>query len=213
MPRGLRVLAGNAARGNEGLASAPSAGGTGPGGESGPDGTGNPPRRSRLRPDKRGAASGAGSPPKSRRGSPAPRPRPLLHSRRCLPGRAPSPGPPAGCPPPPSLRGSWVRATPAAPAPSGGRHRARLAAGLPAVCGGALRVGSGSPVPGENGGQAPSLAAAPGSGVCGGPWWVSAPPRPAPPVRSPRCPGKGAPHGPASRTAGTRAGSGCAPDK
>lgn len=52
---------------------------------------------------------------------------------------------------------AWVRGSPAAPALSGGTHRARPAAEVPAVWGGRSPVGSGSPLPGEGGGEAPSL--------------------------------------------------------
>lgn len=108
MPRGLRVLAGNAARG-AGSRHCPGRCRDRPGGW-GPGGTGYLLRRSRRRQDKRGAASGAGPLPNSRRGSPVPELRSL--PRRRLPGRAPSPGLPAGCPGRPQVCGARARPAP-----------------------------------------------------------------------------------------------------
>lgn len=62
-------------------------------------------------------------------------------------------------------------------------------------------------------GRCPPCPLAPGSGLCAAPGRWRSRGGAAPPVRSPRCPGKGGPHGPASWTAGMTAGSSCAPDR
>lgn len=200
MPRGLRVLAGNAARGNGSPASAPSAGGTGPGGEGR---TGRAPlRRSRRRQDKRGAASGAGPPPNSRRGSPALQPRSLPRSRRCLPVRAPFPGQPAGCPAPLQVCGAPGFGHPRgagaarreAPCPPRGAARA-----VPRVLFG--RLGLAFPWRGRRAGAVPPRC--PGQRRSGKRRClrVPAPPRPC----GHRAARPRSPHGPASRGTGLAA--------
>lgn len=97
---------------------------------------------------------------------------------------------PPGARHPSKFAGLQGSATPAAPALPGGRHRARPA-GLPALCRGCSPVGSGLPFPGEGGGQARSLRAAPGSGAPGSGGASGCPPRPARAATA--LPGRGAP--------------------
>ncbi|CAN8196309.1 unnamed protein product [Coccothraustes coccothraustes] len=217
MPRALRVLAGNTARGSErGSRQCPVRWRDRPGGlRAGRDGP--PPPAEPSPPGQKGSGERVRASAKLPAGLACPSAL-TLTSKLPLPSRAGSfPGTARRVPgKPPSLRGSGHgQLHPGCEPPRDGGGALRREAPCPPRRGhacGVRRVLSGSARArlslGRAAGRRPPCPRPPGSGVCAAPgrWRSLVGARAA-------LPGEGIPHGPASWTAGKRAGSSCAPDK